>query len=261
MAEHHGPAGTTLELVLLDVGTHLDDPQPVGLATAVRARLREEPAGARGIRWPRFAIAGVVLAVGATLVLALSAGTRDAVAGWLGLRGVSIEDRDELPATDLGGDLALGGATTLTDARADADFRVLAPHGFGAPDEVYVADTVTGSRVTLLYHSRDDLPPASASGVGLLLTEFRADVPEELVRKAIDSGVRLEEVRVAGARGYWFEGEPHILSFADEQGRFFEEESRLAGNTLIWERGPVTLRLESGLSRVDAIRVAESLTQ
>jgi hypothetical protein len=35
--------------------------------------------------------------------------------------------------------------------------------------------------------------------------------------------------------------------------------SRLVDNTLLWERGPLTLRLESALGKDEPIRVAQSL--
>ncbi|MCI0632548.1 MAG: hypothetical protein L0206_01300 [Actinobacteria bacterium] len=260
MADGIALSDALLERLLLDVGAHLDDPQPVALAVRVRARIEEREATRARTRWRRLAIAGAaVVTVAATLVLV--PGTRDAVAHWLGLHGLHIEDRADLPLEELGGNLALGDATTLADARARADFRVLQPRGFGPPDEVYVA-RVAGAVVvtTLLYDAGDELTPASASGVGLLLTEFRAGLSDPLLSKVIDSGVQLDEVRVDSGRGYWFEGEPHVLSFVDPEGRDIEEASRLAGNTLVWERGPLTVRLESGLSRADAIRVAESLT-
>jgi hypothetical protein len=259
VASRSGLHDAAIERLLVDVGAHLDDPQPVALATRVRARVGEESTR-RGSRVPRLvAAAGFGLVAVLAIVLAVSSGTRDAVADWLGLRGISIEQRDDSPPTKLGADLALGDATTLEHALDQAGFRVLVPRAFDAPDEVYVAAAPVRS-VTLLYDAGNDLPPAAASGVGLLLTEFRADVPDELVRKIVSSGVELQEVNVGDVRGYWFEGEPHVLSFADEHGNDFEQESRLAGNTLVWERGPLTLRLESGLSRSDAIRVAESLT-
>jgi hypothetical protein len=137
---------------------------------------------------------------------------------------------------------------------------VLLPSGRGQPDEVYLADTPSGGRISLLYRPRSGLPPAAGSRVGLLVTEFRARINDQLVRKGIGADVRLEGVTVAGEPGFWIEGNPHQLIFADERGRFVEDNARLAGNTVLWQRGPITLRVESGLSKAEAIRVAESLS-
>ena len=130
---------------------------------------------------------------------------------------------------------------------------------FGPPDEVYVADTSHGNRATLLYAPRVGLPPTASDNVGMLITEFRAEIRDNVISKRFGAGTQLEQVTVNGGTGYWFSGEPHVVGFADRNGRFFEDESRLAGNTLIWEQGPLTFRLESALSKDEAIRVAEAL--
>jgi hypothetical protein len=37
------------------------------------------------------------------------------------------------------------------------------------------------------------------------------------------------------------------------------EESRIAGNTLLWEQGGIVYRLESSLPKADAVRIAETV--
>ena len=93
----------------------------------------------------------------------------------------------------------------------------------------------------------------------MLLTQFRASVQEAALRKVVPGGSQVEEVSVSGQKGYWFEGSPHLLSFADARGRFVEDHSRLAGNPLIWEEGDITVRVESALPRDEAVRLAEEL--
>jgi hypothetical protein len=206
----------------------------------------------------RFAFAGVAVAVAVSMVLAFAPGTRRALAGWLGLRGVHIE-RVVPPPTALGGGLDLGTPVTLAQAERQTAFDVLVPRGLGLPDEIYLAESPKGGRVDLLYRLRRDLPPAAASGVGMLLTEFRADTRTEIISKRVGPDVGVAPVTVVGNDGVWLEGGTHTVTYTDESGRAFEDRTRLAGNTLIWERGPLTLRLESGLSKDDAIRVAAGL--
>jgi hypothetical protein len=69
----------------------------------------------------------------------------------------------------------------------------------------------------------------------------------------------MQMVAVGGAGGYWIEGAPHVLILRDYAGDDRRHPSRLAGNTLLWERDGVTYRLESALSRDEAIRIAESM--
>ena len=45
----------------------------------------------------------------------------------------------------------------------------------------------------------------------------------------------------------------------DERGEYVMETLRLEGNVLLWVRDGVTLRIESALSRDEAIHVAESI--
>jgi hypothetical protein len=44
--------------------------------------------------------------------------------------------------------------------------------------------------------------------------------------------------------------------FTDRDGAFHEGVGRLAANTLVWQLGDVTLRLEGGLSKENALRIA-----
>jgi hypothetical protein len=257
-----------IERMLEDIATRVDDPPAGELAAAVRARLETQspvPAapdvqhgGSR--RRLRFVVAGVAVVVAATLALGSLPGIREAVADWFQLRGVLIEHRDTPPAAGAGAHLSLGTRVSLAEARRAVSLDVLLPAGFGTPDEVYVTSTPSGGRINLLYRPRHGLPAAAGSGVGLLVTEFRAGIDDRLLRKAVGAGVTLEDVSVAGERGFWIKGKPHQLIFADERGQFFQDRARLAGNTLLWQRGPLTLRVESGLSKAEAVRIAESLT-
>jgi len=248
------PSDAQLVTALEDVGARLDDPATPYLATRVRARLETEAAqtvAAPASRRVRFAFAGGVVAVALSMVLAFSPATRHAVAGWLGLRGVEIERVDEPPPTALGGDLDLGEPVTLREAERRADFDLVLPpeDRFGPPDELYFADSPSGGRVDVLYRSGSALP--------ILLTEFRGDTETPIIRKTVGDDVVVEPVTIDGSEGVWLEGGPHTVTFLDEDGEPVVDRTRLAGNTLIWERGSLTLRLESELTKEEAIEIAE----
>lgn len=269
MVERRALSDVEVAHLVEDLGGHLEAPGDDVIA-AVRARLETEPVHRRArtghrvrqTRPARVAFAGLVVVVVLSAALVISPTARRAVADWLGLRGVLIEQQSRPPAIRLGGHLSLGQPVSLTQARRHVSFAVLvAPASrFGAPAEAYVASTPSGGAVTLLYQARPGLPAAVPSDVGLLVTQFRAQIQETVIRKAIGPGVRFEQVTVAGGPGYWFEGQPHEVFFADRHGRFFHDRSRLAGNTLLWQHGSLTLRLESALPKDQALRVAESLT-
>jgi hypothetical protein len=266
-----------LERALADLAAALEFPATPDLAGAVAARLEEAPApGPARVRhrgrpagrpgWRRLAVAGLVAVLLAAAVLVASPGTREAVARRLGLRGVGVRiggppppTVTTTPGTRL--DLGLGERATLAEARRRVGFPVLVPSaaGFARPDAVFVDEAVPGGgRVDLVYRARTGLPASPFTDAGLLITEFRGQPTPEFLKKVTVMGV-VQEVTVGGQPGYWFSGEPHFFTYQDARGNLREEQTRLAGNTLIWQRGDLTLRLEGELSKEEALRIAESM--
>jgi hypothetical protein len=268
MGERRALSDLDVAHLLEDLGSQLETPAEDALA-AVRARLVAELSHRRArtgqrdwkTRMPRLAFALLVAVVVLIAALVISPAARQAVADWLGVRGVLIEQHSRPPAGQLGGRLSLGKPVTVAQARSRVSFAVLVPPAsqFGAPAETYAASTPSGGSVTLLYRARSGLPAAATTNVGLLVTEYRAQIEDTFIRKAIAPGVRFERLTIAGEPGYWFEGQPHEVIFADRHGRFFNDQARLAGNTLLWQHGPLTLRLESALTQDQAVRTAQSL--
>jgi hypothetical protein len=270
-----------LERALADLAAALEFPPTPDLAAAVTARLGAAPAAApappspaaRARRWlaglagwRRLAAAGLAVVLLAAAVLVASPGTREAVARRLGLRGIGVELGGPPPptvTTTPGGrlELGLGDRVTLEEARRRVAWPVLVPAaaGLGRPDAVYVNEAVpSGGRVDLVYRARPGLPPSPFTDVGLLVTEFQGQPTPEFLKKVTAMGV-VEQVTVGGEPGYWFSGEPHFFTYRDAAGTLREEQTRLAGNTLIWQRGDLTLRLEGELPKEEAIRIAESM--
>jgi hypothetical protein len=71
------------------------------------------------------------------------------------------------------------------------------------------------------------------------------------------SGVQFTEV--AGSFALWFE-RPHEVVVLAADGTPRTETARLAGHTLIWEQGEVTLRLEGDIGLQRATAIAGSAT-
>ncbi len=264
---------TALEAALRDVGSHLAYPPTPDLATAVRRRLAARPAPSRR-SWAawlplhrRLAVALAALLVLAGAALAFSPEARTAVAERLGLRGVWIEHLPWMPTPPpgtVGPNLDLGDRVTLEEARARVGFPVLLPTlpELGAPDEVYLGSGPAGGQVALVYWTRPGLPPASETGVVLLLVEFRAGpgtLSSGVLGKGLGLDTRIAEVAVNGGRGVWIEGAPHLLFLPDARGQFRQEPVRVAGNVLLWEQGELTLRIEGALSQDKALRIAASV--
>lgn len=281
-----------LERALAELGAHLEYPATPDLAAAVATRLREAPGEAAAAPtearpggrpatparsrladllrlpgWRRLALAGLAAAVLAAAVLVASPGTREAVARRLGLRGVEVRIGGERPAptvTTRPGErleLGLGERVTLAEARRRVGFPVLVPAvaGLQRPDAVFVDQRLpVGGRVDFVYRARPGLPASPFTDAGLLITQFRGQLTADFIKKVVGMGV-VEEVTVAGEPGYWFTGEPHFFSYRDAAGGITDERTRLAGNTLVWQRGEQTLRLEGQLSKAEALRIAASM--
>jgi hypothetical protein len=271
-----------LEGALADLAAAIEFPPTPDLAGAVATRLAEAPApGATPARarrrdrlaglgrlagWRRLAAVGLAAVLLAAAVLVASPGTREAVARRLGLRGVGVELGGPPPpsVTTRPGerlDLGLGQRVTLEEARRRVGFPVLVPGaaGFRQPAAVYVNEAVpVGGRVDLVYRARPGLPASPFTDVGLLVTEFRGQPTPDFIKKVARAGL-VEEVTVDGQPGYWFSGEPHFFTYLDATGQVRDEQTRLAGNTLIWQRGDLTLRIEGEITRQEALALARSM--
>jgi hypothetical protein len=271
-----------LEGALADLAAAIEFPPTPDLAGAVATRLAEAPApGATPARarrrdrlaglgrlagWRRLAVVGLAAVLLAAAVLVASPGTREAVARRLGLRGIGIELGGPPPpsVTTRPGerlDLGLGQRVTLEEARRRVGFPVLVPGaaGFRQPAAVYVNEAVpVGGRVDLVYRARPGLPASPFTDVGLLVTEFRGQPTPDFIKKVARAGL-VEEVTVDGQPGYWFSGEPHFFTYLDATGQVRDEQTRLAGNTLIWQRGDLTLRIEGEITRQEALALARSM--
>jgi hypothetical protein len=266
-----------LERALVEIGARLEEPPPVDLASAVGRRLRSGQASPRrrvlvfrprpafgGLtRWRTVAVAAAAVIVLVAGVLVFSPGAREAVAGWLGLRGVRIEVTPQpppgRPSLSPGPAPNLGPRVSLAEAERQVGFEVLLPSlaEVGRPDEIHVQPLFISDQVFLVYRARPGLPAADATGVGLLVSEFRARLDEDFYKKISAGPASVEFVMVRGEPGYWIEG-LHEVSYLDRNGVPVQDSTRIAGNVLLWERGDITLRLESALSLQEALRIARS---
>jgi hypothetical protein len=263
-----------LQSALRALGRELAWPPARELAATVTSRLAAVPAPADGIvlPFPRFRTVrrSVVLAVAAVLLIAALV-----AAAALGVPGIRIlfgpapsplpgataptpSASSAVPPEVVGATLGLGRRTTLDEATAEAGFmpRLPADPAIGAPDAVYLED----DRITLVWATREVLPSTAEPSVGLLITEFRAQVNPDAYTKMLDAGTRVERVTVNGRLGYWLSGREHYLFYTDDEGVSHDKAWRVVGEALIWFDGELTYRLESALGRDASIRLAESLS-
>jgi hypothetical protein len=220
-------------------------PPAPDVAARVRARVEAEPRRRR-LR-PAWAVALAVLVLGGGVAAVPPA--RSAVLRWLGIEGVRIERVPSAPTAAPSPTLDLGRRIPLAPA-------TLVPRALGRPDGVYAGPRDT---VTLLYRPRPGLPESEQTGAGALLSQFPGRTNVQFIRKFAGPDTTIEPVQVGGERGYWVAGEPHGLLYEDPTGDVREAPTRLAGPTLVWRRGRLTLRLEADVSKARALAIARSV--
>lgn len=256
-----------LEQSLIDLGRHFSYPPTPDVARTVESRLQMEtrspllpPQRFASLRKRGLGVLAMFLVAG--IVLSASPMARAAIAEWLGIPGTRIIiGRTALPPVYLRGNVPLGRRVTLDVARTTVSFHIFLPtvSGFSQPDEAFLDTFPPGGRLSLVYKARPGLPQTWESGVGVLLTEFPATAGEVFMGKSVGWRSIPKGIRVGVNRGYWIKGDHLTFIYRTIGDRKVWSSSRPAGNTLLWERAGLILRLESALPERAALRIATSM--
>ena len=239
-----------LERRLVDLGSALEVPGTPDLMTEVLERLGPRPRRARLlVLLPdrrRAAAAGLALALAMAGTAAAVPPVRHAIEQVIGLRGAVVERVSHLPPlpANAGHRLDLGRRIPVASARRAASFRALLPPR--GVDAAYVSADVPGDRITLVLGRS-------------LLMEFKGQAWPYL-GKVIGPATQADHVRVGRDRGVYLHAAPHEMFFSDAHGNVRIDSIRLAGDVLLWQRGPLILRIEGASSRADALALARSLS-
>ncbi len=110
-----------------------------------------------------------------------------------------------------------------------------------------------------MYKPRTDLPASAQTGVGLLLTEFQGTMEAGFFAKVAEPGTTIESLAVHRQAAYWLGGAPHAFFYRNAAGEIYPDTLRLATNTLVWQAGTVTLRVEGDITKAQALAIANSL--
>jgi hypothetical protein len=245
-----------IEQALLELANHIDWPDPSDQSVDLHRRLAAAPLRQRSRRWlPATAI--VLILVASLLVFSPQA--RQAVADLLGVAGIEIRF-DPDPLETVGGELDLGEAMVLEEAADAVDFELSVPADLGPPDGVFLSDRPSSGRVSMAWESDEALPASGDSGIGVVYSQFALELAEDAdFVKSVMPDTSVRAVEVDGAIGLWIEGAPHLISYEDAAGNRVEEETRLAGNVLMWESEGVTHRIETTLGLGPTLALAGSL--
>lgn len=224
-----------LEALVLARLAVLPPPAPAGvLARAVHT-------AGETIARRRRAVAAAAVAVLVGLLAAPP--VRATVADWFGFHGVRVQrgagpqaSTAPLPPPATGGGLA--------EARRLVGFPVHVPAALGRPDAVEV--TEDRRVVSMSWDGPDGR---------LRLDQFDGRLDYSILKTAVDA----EFTTVGGELAVWFPS-PHEVALLDADGTRRTESARLAGHTLIWERGGTTLRLEGDVALGRARQIAATAT-
>jgi hypothetical protein len=233
-----------LERRLNALSAYVELPEEPDLRSAVRKGI----ATLRAPRLPRAVALGLALVALAIGIAFAVPPARSGILRFLGLGGVRLEFVDRLPAAPVRNELDLGPLTTLGAARNAVSYRVLTSDLLGTPDEVHLR----GDHVGFVYRTKD--------GVKLLVTQFPGTETSGLVKKLYTPQTKIFYAPVGGSPGYWITGAPHAFLYLDRRGRVIPQTLYLAGDTLLWEHGELTLRLEGRISLGQAVRIARSFS-
>lgn len=245
-----------IESMLYRLGEQIDWPEHPDQVPAVLRRLSAPTRPQRRLRW--VSVTAAIILIVASVFL-LSPGARQAVADLLGVAGIEVRF-DPGMEPPVGAELDLGEVVTLEEAQTAVDFDLSLIDSLGQPDAIYLSPRPSEGRVSMVWRGDETLPAAGEADVGLIHSQFELDLAEnELFVKSVrpENGVRA--VDIAGILGLWIDGAPHTITYEDAAGKVVEEETRLAGNVLIWERAGVTHRIETTLPLQQALALARSI--
>ena len=159
-----------------------------------------------------------------------------------------------MPTQPPGAALGLGEEISGLEARARVGKLLLpeTPELAGESRVIYAGGPSEEDGVVLVFGPGPGLPPLGETDVGLLLAEVPGDLDSAYFATRRASERRPEEVGVDGGRGYWI---PDGRSLRPQPG----EVESLPGGALLWEKGDVALLMRAGVTKEEAVRIAESV--
>jgi hypothetical protein len=236
-----------LELRSLAADLHIDEPSP--MVAAVMLRVASEPIPHRagflarivdeGRRRWRTAIAAIA---GLLLIVVAVPPVRAAVTDWLGVGGVVVRHSTVPGPATAPPPPGASGALSVAQARRMVGFESVLPARLGTPSGVEVS---ADHRV--LSFSWDNVP-----GGRIRLDQFDGEMSPIFMKT---SYYELEQVHLGSIVAWWVP-RPHLVVTIDASGAEHTDAPRIAGQTLLWQKGKVTLRLEGNLTMDQATEIA-----
>jgi hypothetical protein len=246
-----------LVAALDDLAAAVRFPATPPIAVGIVSQLEVPSRAGWGISLPSWRRALVL----GTLAALLVAGVAGAIGLGTGAIQIRFADGTPLP-TPVGSvpNRGFGQPSSLAEAGRTVPFAIRVPTEaeLGPPDAVFLAPLPEGGTVTLAWTDRASWP-AHTDRLGLVVTQFSADLGPETFEKMTTEGTRVQTVEVNGEPGWWVEGGIHAFFYRDATGEIVDTTIRLVGSALLWEEDGVTYRIEGAPDLPSALRVATSL--
>lgn len=200
----------------------------------------------------------VAAAIALLLVIAIPQ-SRETVARWLNFGGIRIEWVERRTGSH---DVPIDSALIVGEpVSASSVVGLLAlpgqePHAIYRRTDAGMVDTVS-----FVYAPDEFFPEIGNSGVGALLMQTDAEVDfYPFVKHALRTEQGSRFVVVGSVEGYWVATGELVSVPYDPDGTYgLDLVTRPTGNVLIWQVDGITYRLETNLSRQEAVTLAESL--
>ena len=250
-----------LETRLSALGRDLAFPDTPDFSVSVPRALEESERRQRVPFWRTLAIAAALVLVPAAAVFAFSdAGARPPGRVPRAARGQDRARRGAAGRAAAGHPArARRAGASVEEAEEHVGFIVQVPEALGEPGAIYVRRVGGVPEVNMVWPPGPGLPRTSQTGVGALLTQLRGDIEPGMLGKAVTDQSQVRMIAVAGQPGYLISGSPHAFYYDPPGvGDFAEATLRLAGDTLLWQRGAILLRLEADAGLAEMLRIAES---
>jgi len=230
---------TELERALVQLGRELDLPPEPDLRSRVRERIERRP------RYRRALVPALALLLVALGIAFAVPDARSAILRFFHIGSATIERVETLPpARERPLTAGLGPALSLRDAEARSGVTLVLK---GPRPQRFYAQP--GLLATVLRYG----------GAPVLLAELQGD-QTGIVKKLAGPGTSVEPAPI-GSFGLWLSGGRHLLIWETGAGEVRQQETRLAGNVLIWTESGRTFRLEAPLDQGQMLELGRQITR
>ena len=157
--------------------------------------------------------------------------------------------RCDAPSATFPESLDFGPATTASDAAARTGLPVPVVPSLAAPAGIFVVSPPDSGQIVVVYPPSASLPESAVGSVGALVSSMPGIINDGLFLKTQSAATTVVTFTFQTTAGHtvhavWLAGTPHDYVFQDRDGNLVFDTLRLATNTLLWQDGDVTYRLE-----------------